>query len=149
MKQFWKIVFSSFILFNCLIENSEACKCGPVGSVTEEFVKNDAVFSGRITKMEVGKKNYQNTITFIVSKFWKGKEYGETIEVDTPYDIAACGINFSKNKEYIIYAYNLTNSNTLNTDSCTRTKLYNSVEASALNPLSKLQMESFLNYLEN
>jgi hypothetical protein len=105
-------------LFLTLIQlNAFACKCRQQ-TIEENMASADHVFSGKVMKI---KKSQSSLTVFVrVAKQFKGKIRFKTIEIMTASESAACGVNFQKGKEYVIYANN-GDKKCLNTSSCTRT----------------------------
>lgn len=60
--------------------------------------------------------------TFDVSRVFKG-ELGETVEIVTANNSAACGRNYEVGKAYLVYASNHDDPNTLSDGLCSRTQL--------------------------
>jgi len=97
------------------------------GSPTEEMMRSDAVFSGRV--LEVIDRN-QNGLTqssadpmeviIEVDQIWKGIDESQVVVV-TERDSASCGFNFSVNQEYLIYAAK--DDDQLRASLCSRTAL--------------------------
>jgi hypothetical protein len=59
------------------------------------------VFSGEVIDIEKGPR--MSSVTFRVSKVWKGK-HQETQTVSTASSDAACGYWFSEGRKYLVYA---------------------------------------------
>jgi hypothetical protein len=96
-----------------------ACKCRQQ-TIEENMATADHVFSGKVMKIKTSKSAQLITVFVRVAKQFKGKIRFKTIEITTASESAACGFNFQKGKEYVIYANN-SEKNRLNTSSCTRT----------------------------
>ena len=80
---------------------SHACSC-----VFKTFDKSDYdnaeyVVKGKVLKVEVDKENYQKTITFKVTRNYKGKE--EILKITTGIDSASCGINVQKDDKWLLF----------------------------------------------
>jgi hypothetical protein len=101
-----------------------ACSCMVPRPVERELADSSAVFSGEV--IDVEKRPQVSTVTFRVSKLWKGKQQ-ETRTVSTPSSDAACGYPFKEGREYLVYAHGKEES--LKDNVCGRTKLLS--EASA------------------
>jgi hypothetical protein len=101
-----------------------ACSCMVPRPVERELADSSAVFSGEV--IDVEKRPQVSTVTFRVSKLWKGKQQ-ETRTVSTPSSDAACGYPFKERREYLVYAHGKEES--LKDNVCGRTKLLS--EASA------------------
>lgn len=79
-----------------------ACSCIAM-TVEERYDRADVVFTG--TVKEVREENLYNRkyVRFDVDTIWKGT-YGEELWVYTPWDSAGCGVEFVKDKEYVVYS---------------------------------------------
>jgi Tissue inhibitor of metalloproteinase len=107
-------------LFLTLIQfDAFACKCRQQ-TIEENMASADHVFSGKVMKIKTSKSSQQITVFVRVAKQFKGKIRFKTIEITTSSEPSACGVNFQKGREYVIYANN-SDKNRLNTSSCTRT----------------------------
>ncbi|NLP52292.1 hypothetical protein [Bacillus sp. RO1] len=80
-----------------------ACSCLPPGTPQEELAKMDAVFTGKVLEVEE-KFNSTKEVKLNVTETWKGVETKEVV-IYTAMDSAACGVNFEKNKDYLVYAH--------------------------------------------
>ena len=110
-----------------------ACTCVRPGSPTEELVEADAVFAGRVISIRRHDDRSARSATstgstfkivgFEVSAVWKGTVH-EEMYITTAPDAPACGFNFKRRKEYIVYAYgNPDNDRGYGTGWCSRTAL--------------------------
>jgi hypothetical protein len=86
---------------------ASACSCAvPPGSEQEqarrELADSSAVFAGEVIDIEKGPQ--VSSVTFEVSKVWKGRQR-EIRTVSTPSYGAACGYPFKEGKEYLVYAW--------------------------------------------
>ncbi len=82
---------------------SSAFACSCASSTPDEQLSNaTAVFVGTVKNIseDGGKKN----VEFDVSESKKGS-VGDTVTVTTAGNEAACGMDFEKNKTYVVYAY--------------------------------------------
>ena len=108
-----------------------ACSCLGPGSPAEELEEVDAVFAGRVISIHhsydrrarsATLKDF-TTVGFEVSAVWKGTVHEEMYITKAP-DAPACGFNFKRRKEYIVYAYgNPDNDRGYGTGWCSRTAL--------------------------
>ncbi len=113
---------------------ASACSCMMPGTPADEMANSDAVFQGRVVKIEMPVPNDGTgsaTVTLDVSKVWKGQK-SKTITVSTATNSAACGFicespdctaGFKEGGEYIVYAGDYNGDGALSTSICTRTKL--------------------------
>ncbi|MGD6778888.1 hypothetical protein ACQCT3_00475 [Sutcliffiella horikoshii] len=105
MKLF-KVVVLSFLLSILSLpffsSTGYACSCLPPGTPQEELSKMDAVLTGKV--LEVEENNSTTKVKLSVSETWKGVKTKEVV-VYTAMDSAACGVNFEKDKDYLVYAH--------------------------------------------
>jgi MYXO-CTERM domain-containing protein len=97
-----------FAAMSVVSPRAHACKCVmPTPQTAKDSA--EAVFEGRVTSIErepppgpvgVG----MNVVTFALVRVWKGLESEETVVVRTSEQSAACGIEFEKDKSYLVYA---------------------------------------------
>jgi hypothetical protein len=101
------------------IYSQNACSC-PNSAFTLQQHYNNAtyIFTGRVQNITT--TNTHHDILFRVNTMWKGRQ-GTSIRVRTPLTAAACGFSFTKNLDYIVFAYS--SNNALYTTLCTRTRL--------------------------
>ena len=110
-----------------------ACTCLAPGSPAEELEEADAVFAGRVASIHSHDDRSARSDTstgysfkvvgFEVSTVWKGTVH-EEMYITTAPDAPACGFNFKRRKEYIVYAYgNPDNDWGYGTGWCSRTAL--------------------------
>jgi len=99
----------------------QACSCPPKPSSANAVAQADAVFSGKIEKVElvVSTVSSFRRIKITVARVWKGDREAAA-EIFTGPDQGACGYDFQVNATYLIYAYK-SESGRLQTDICTRT----------------------------
>lgn len=119
------------------VSYASACSCMMPGTPADEMGKSDAVFAGRVIKIDMpvledgtfGAGSAK--VTLEVSQIWKGLK-SKTITVSTATNSAACGFlcesaectaGFREGSEYIVYASDYSSDGTLSTSICTRTKL--------------------------
>jgi Tissue inhibitor of metalloproteinase len=107
MKRIFIIFISIFFLFSL---KGYACSCVPPDTPEKELQQADAVFSGKVIKVEEGgsgefsaNSSSQVSVTLEVKEIWKGIEENRIV-VKTEQHSASCGYEFEKNKEYIVYA---------------------------------------------
>jgi hypothetical protein len=81
-----------------------ACSCIPPGPPADELQKAAAVFAGEVVRMTGGEGEGTVTVTFRVSKVWKGPQE-RTLVVTTPGSSASCGVSFEEGKSYLVYAH--------------------------------------------
>ena len=114
-----KILLATFMLaisFLSLVPTSFACSCLPPSAPKDELKTSDAVFAGKV--IDIQQKANFFEVTIDVQQAWKGIKNKETT-IYTSKDSASCGVNFTKDVEYIIYAHN--QSGELHTSLCSRT----------------------------
>lgn len=71
-------------------------------SLDEAFAKYYSVFRGKVTKVEKGAG--KSTVHFAVDTVWKG-EQTKKVTLTTANSPAACGVQFAKNKEYVVWGW--------------------------------------------
>jgi hypothetical protein len=81
---------------------ASACSCPVPPRAERELDRSSAVFSGEVIDIEKGPRN--SSVTFRVSKVWKGK-HQETQTVSTASSSGACGYWFFEGREYLVYAW--------------------------------------------
>lgn len=96
---------------------AHACSCGEPKPPTEAALAADAVFLGKVTKIDVGSSTLK--AEFAVERVWKGS-IGKIVSVSTASAGAACGASFEQDKTYVIYGY-YDSEGILTTQYCTRT----------------------------
>lgn len=87
---------------------SEACSCMPPGPPADEFPKADAVFVGKVTRIEPNSGNDPAgmgdlKVTLHLEKGYRG-DLKENVEVVTAGSSAACGYGFAEGDTYVVYA---------------------------------------------
>lgn len=112
---------------NGMMKDAYACSCIAPDSPRKEMEKFDAVFSGKIAKIEERHPSapmYSSAdpviVTFDVDAVWKGPQ-DKTITIHTAQSSASCGYEFEDNQTYIVYATE--NDNRLYVSLCSRTSL--------------------------
>jgi hypothetical protein len=98
-----------------------ACKCMlvPPG---EAAAQASAVFEGRVVEVAdvAGAEMPRRSVSMRVVRVWKGM-HGERTMVTTASDSAACGIEFVRDQNYLVYAS--AQDDGLSATSCSRTRL--------------------------
>lgn len=110
-------------LFAASPQKAYACSCIPPRPPLEAMAESDAVFSGKVVRMEAEEGPIVSSadpvkVVFEVSRVWKGSEDG-ALALSTARDSASCGYDFMVGEEYLVYAYN--SEAGLSTGLCTRT----------------------------
>ena len=85
---------------------ASACSCAERPTVQEEFERSKAVFSGKVVDIEERRsvKGYTvKSVLFEVTNTWKGVEQSQII-ITTGQGHGDCGYDFTKGKEYVVYA---------------------------------------------
>ena len=119
------IVFSLFV--HDSIKEAHACSCISPNSPTNELQIHDAVFSGKVVKIDelhptapVFSSMDPNIVLFEVDTVWKGlTDEDNIVTVHTAQSSASCGYGFENNREYIVYAD--THGDQLQVSLCSRT----------------------------
>lgn len=109
---------------------TSACSCAELPSVEEEFERSKAVFSGKVVDINDQwslKGSTSTSVLFEVTNTWKGVEQSQII-ITTGQGGGDCGYNFTKGKEYLVYAYesSMYGAKSLVTVICNRTGVLNS-----------------------
>ncbi|MBM6616230.1 hypothetical protein [Bacillus suaedaesalsae] len=104
------VMLLTFLLSLTLLSPSQsfACSCMAPGSVEEEFSKVNAVFSGKVIRIEESSPSSPDDfmpvkVVFEVKNTWKGTQDSE-VAVFTGTDSASCGYSFVQGKNYLVYA---------------------------------------------
>ena len=99
-----------------------ACSCAPPPAPKDALKSAQAVFLGKVIKIEkIGKRQFGAlTVTFEVSTNYKGVKTKQ-VEVRTSSSGASCGYGFAKGSSYLVYCYSTDKGKTLSTGLCTRT----------------------------
>jgi hypothetical protein len=100
-----------------------ACSCLPPRPPLESMANSDAVFSGKVVRIDSEDAVIMSSadpvnVVFEVSRVWKGDEKG-AIALSTARDSASCGYDFVVGEEYLVYA-NISDTG-LTTGLCSRT----------------------------
>jgi hypothetical protein len=101
------------------VPSALACSCLPPPPPKEAMEKSTAVFSGKVTKIELDEAKHRRTVTIEVDRAWKGMDK-KTVVITTASDGAMCGYGFQKDKSYLVYAHG--EDGKLSTNICTRTR---------------------------
>jgi hypothetical protein len=80
---------------------SHACKCAPPPEVAEALAQSSAVFEGQVTQVNTTETELE--VSLRVTRAWKGVDT-ETVRVRTRKDSAACGVEFSVDQVWLVYA---------------------------------------------
>lgn len=98
---------------------AEACSCVQPPPPKKALADSSAVFEGKIVEMVQDKEKHRLTVTFAVSRRWKGAETAQ-VEVTTVDVGSLCGLPFNKGEEWLVYADG--EAGALSTGLCTRTR---------------------------
>ena len=94
-----------------------ACECVAPGPPEQELGKATAVFRGRVAEVSGTRGGTaERRVTFEVSEVWKGPAARELV---VGSGVGTCGYEFTRNDEYIVYAYG-DGPSALSTDLCRR-----------------------------
>jgi hypothetical protein len=104
-------------------QQAYACSCIPPAPPLESMANSDAVFSGKVMRIDADEAPIMSSadpvkVVFDVSRVWKGAEEG-AIALSTARESASCGYNFVVGEEYLVYANN--SETGLTTGLCNRT----------------------------
>jgi hypothetical protein len=107
---------------------SLACSCVATRESVKTQVSNaykdsTAIFSGKVTAIEQTADGNTYVVKFAVKDTWKGAG-GTEITVRTETQSSMCGYRFALGREYVVYAYQSTN--TLGVNNCSRTAIADS-----------------------
>jgi hypothetical protein len=95
-------VFASFLaVLLASPSTSHACKCAPPPEVAEALAQSSAVFEGQVTQLNTTETELE--VSLRVTRAWKGVDT-ETVRVRTRKDSAACGVEFSVDQVWLVYA---------------------------------------------
>ena len=100
------VIFSGVFIIGSFPSITSACSCAEVPSIEEEFEHSKAVFSGKVIdiKDQVNLKGHKSkSVLFEVTNTWKGIEQSQII-IATGQGHGDCGYDFSKGKDYLVYA---------------------------------------------
>lgn len=99
-----------------------ACSCMPPGPPKEELKEADAVFVGKVVRLETEGDEFTGQLkaTIRASKVWKGpvRRY---VVVRTARQGSMCGYGFQTSQKYVVYTYK-SEDGRLTTNICSRTK---------------------------
>ena len=111
------------------------CNCSPSGYPVQELADAAAVFTGKVTdirlvdstllKEEVISSSDRIMVSFDVDKVWKGQQK-KSLVVETGVTTKTCGYPFVVGESYLVYTFYQiggSDSTTLLTSQCTRTRL--------------------------
>lgn len=100
------VIFGGICILGSFPSVTSACSCVEAPSIEEEFEHSKAVFSGKVIdiKDEVSLKGYKSkSVLFEVTNTWKGIEQSQII-ITTGQGHGDCGYDFSKGRDYLVYA---------------------------------------------
>ena len=102
-----KTPIPSLLLGLALASAGWTCSCARPASVAKAIEDADAVFAGRITKVESVGEGYRQKkrATFAVESAWKGPDVRQQVQVLTNRHSASCGLGFQVGQAWVIYAY--------------------------------------------
>ena len=93
----------------------------PYTSAIDQFKSSSAVFSGVVKDVLNSTDNdLKYLVIFNMTNNWKGN-LSQNVTLTTCYNSACCGYNFTKGKEYLVYAYGTNES--LSTYICTTSRI--------------------------
>ena len=106
-----RFLLLSLFLFGLMASTPDqafACSCIPPRPPLESMADSDAVFVGKVVRIEEeGGAMISSAdpvkVVFEVSKVWKGEE-NAAISLATARDSASCGYDFMAGEEYLVYA---------------------------------------------
>jgi hypothetical protein len=103
-----------------------ACKCMLLAP-NEAAAQASAVFEGRVVEVsdEQGAELPRRKVTLRIVRGWKGMQ-SERAVVTTASDSAACGVDFVRDQNYLVYA--TTQDGALSATTCSRTRLSTEAE---------------------
>ena len=97
-----------------------ACKCALLAP-SEAAAQASAVFEGRVVEIsDLPGEQPRRSVTLRVLRTWKGMK-SERATITTATESAACGIEFARDKNYLVYASE--QDGALSANSCSRTRL--------------------------
>lgn len=167
MKKYLHLLFVLLFLVSVMAfpEPASACSCAMPGTPQQEFVRADAVFTGRVvgsgTNLFRTVQNFlaqyipfipyhfrgSRTFTFHVTQSWKGISQS-TVTISTGFGDADCGYSFSTGTDYVIYAYHTGSEYSANICSRTAPTSQAPQDIAYLNTLPFLPLKiSYLPYL--
>src|SRR5262245_31010348 len=95
-----KLAFTVLVV-GLLASSSYACSCAAPPPPKESLKRSSAVFAAKVIKIET--KGFEHVVTLDVLKSWKSVKEN-VVQVYTPSDEAACGVEFKEKEEWLIYA---------------------------------------------
>ena len=108
-----------FLLFSAFSIQILACSCRPPMPMTDvEFFEADLVFIGKITTVIADQQAYKRTATFKIINPLKVAGSMTTVDIVTPYESATCGLTFSEDELWYIWASD--DGNMYSSSICTR-----------------------------
>lgn len=116
------------------MSNLGACSCAE-STIEEEYLFSPVIFMGKVTQITPvgatlgGDEGPQNKFDFQVTESFRGGDKTLSLAVFSAQDSAACGIEFEKNKAYIVFAF--PSRNRLIANGCSRTAPLEAPEALA------------------
>ena len=140
MKKYIYITFAIIAFTFATAGTSLACSCmasldSQKKQTTDAYKGSNAIFSGKVTSVELMPDGNYFTVTFAVKNVWKGIA-DTVIKIKTAKDSGMCGYAFKTGEEYIVYT-NGTAAD-LSVDSCSRTSgLSNNSDVKYLDKLKK------------
>jgi len=125
MNKYLAIILTLFVLTFAAAGTALACSCMvediPVeAQITKSYDGAAAVFTGKVTRIEMTPAGLEVKVHIKVTKSWKGNVRGEII-VKTARDSSMCGYQFLKGKTYLVYASG--SPKELGVSNCSRTAL--------------------------
>ncbi|MEE3198394.1 MAG: hypothetical protein VX254_00055, partial [Planctomycetota bacterium] len=107
----------------------------------DALAESDHVFHGTVISIDTSDPA-SHFVRFETHAVWKGAEEGE-LEVRTASSSAACGVLFTRGRDYVVYAYDTAQDGVITTNSCWRTRAHSEEEAAALGePIATFPQES-------
>jgi hypothetical protein len=110
-------------------QNLLACSCAQIQPVCEAVWRADAVFLGTVVAIEPPSVfgiplawpfPTERQVTFVIKEQFNGQTQ-KKIEIRTATGCCACGIDFQRGRDYLVYAHRNAETRTLQTSICTRT----------------------------
>ncbi len=95
-----------------------SCSCAPPFPPEQALMEASVVFAGEVTGIETSEGRLN--VTFAIDEIWKG-DLENTVVVQTPISMAACGYMFDVGQSYLVYGQERGGS--LRTNQCSRTRL--------------------------
>src|SRR5215471_2301590 len=110
-------------------QNLVACSCARIQPVCEAVWRADAVFLGTVVAIDPPSVfgiplawpfPAERRVTFAIKEQFSGLTQ-KKIEIHTAAGCCACGIDFQRGRDYLVYAHRNAVTRTLQTSICTRT----------------------------